>query len=148
MVLMEFGECADGATYIPRTCVYGVAIDARNCVLVATFKGRLVLPGGGIEAGERESQTLVREALEETGCDVVPGPLLGRARQWVTRPEVGKYRDKACAFYRMRVVAHRGPPTDPRHVARWLPAAAAATDLHYGSHRWAVERAVRDTTGA
>lgn len=159
MAVTEFGERRAGVTYLHRSCVYGVAIEAGDridcCVdppglaarsgrvLLARFKGRLVLPGGRIDSGETEREALIREAMEETGHAIEIGALLGRARQWVTRVEAGKYRDKRCGFYRIAAARRIGPPTDDRHDVSWHPAAEAIAGLSYASHRWAVELALR-----
>jgi 8-oxo-dGTP diphosphatase len=45
--------------------------------------GRWSLPGGRVEPGETDEQAVVREVREETGLQVVPGPLIGA----VDRPQ-------------------------------------------------------------
>ena len=138
MGVTEFGQRPENVTVHQRSCVYGVALDTREWVLVARFKGRLVLPGGGIDPGESELEALERETLEETGYQVEIGALIGRARQWVNRVETGKFRDKMSAFYRLDAARRLGPPTDPRHEAMWLPSDQVVGELSYESHRWAV----------
>ncbi len=47
--------------------------------MTVTAPGKLCLPGGGIEAGESESEALVREMQEELAIDVDPVGLCWRS---------------------------------------------------------------------
>ena len=53
--------------------------DGRFLIVEERASGVVVMnhPGGHIEAGESPEQAVVREALEETGCQVTAGELLG-----------------------------------------------------------------------
>ena len=69
----------------PELCVGAVAVMDGSLLLVRRATepsiGRWSLPGGRVEAGESIIAALVREVREETGLDVVCGPLRG----WVER---------------------------------------------------------------
>ncbi len=53
--------------------------DGRFLIFEERSSGIVVMnhPGGHIEAGESPEQAVVREALEETGCQITAGELLG-----------------------------------------------------------------------
>jgi 8-oxo-dGTP pyrophosphatase MutT (NUDIX family) len=53
--------------------------DGRFLIVEERSAGMVVMnhPGGHIEAGESPEQAVVRETLEETGCEITVGDLLG-----------------------------------------------------------------------
>lgn len=64
--------------YIDRDTVKAVIINNKNEIIF--FKGILV--GGGVEAGETNEQTLVREAMEEVGIEITIEKYLGTIVQY------------------------------------------------------------------
>lgn len=65
----------------PEVCVGAVAVVDEELLLVRRGTppghGRWSLPGGRIEGGELAAEAVIREVREETGLDVLCGPLLG-----------------------------------------------------------------------
>ncbi len=64
----------------PIVGVGAVVIDGTRVLLVRRgqepLKGEWSLPGGALELGETLQQGVVREVLEETGLEVVPGSIV------------------------------------------------------------------------
>jgi 8-oxo-dGTP diphosphatase len=69
----------------PALGVAGVCIDSDALLMIRRGRepqrGRWSLPGGHVEAGELMASAMTREVFEETGLQVVCGPLVG----WVER---------------------------------------------------------------
>jgi 8-oxo-dGTP pyrophosphatase MutT (NUDIX family) len=95
-------------------------------------------PGGGIDAGESEVETVVRELAEETGQDVDPDSVVGPlARRDVVHGYCDIVVDQRDAFYAVRVPAafevDTAGHTEEEQVTLltsrwWSPAELAATD--------------------
>jgi 8-oxo-dGTP diphosphatase len=67
-------------------CVGGLTYDDEGRLLLVQRgnepgRGLWSVPGGRVERGEDDAAALVREMREETGLDVVPGPLVGTVRR-------------------------------------------------------------------
>ncbi len=79
----------------------------KNIALVGTKVNKfLLLPGGGIEAGESIEDGIVRESLEEIGCRVKLGAPLGIVEDYRGRDK--KHKISHC--YIANVVGEKGSP--------------------------------------
>ena len=87
------------------------------------------LPGGGIDRGEQVLPALHREVQEETGYTIRPLLRLGAFRRFTYMPEYDLWAEKLCTIYAARPGLRRGPPTEPGHLAVWMPMAEALEAL-------------------
>ena len=71
-LLLDSGNYSEDMPVIERFSMRGVIFLGGKLLLVETANGDLKLPGGGMEGAETETETLIREVLEETGRHVIP----------------------------------------------------------------------------
>ena len=109
----------------PIVGVGAVILDGARVLLVRRahepLKGEWSLPGGAVELGETLEAALAREVVEETGLDVVVGPVV-EVLDRVQRAPDGRVEyhfvivDYLCTV-RAGVVAHGSDASDVRWVS-------------------------------
>jgi len=136
-----------GQHYRDRPGVYAVILDGAE-MLITEQNGDLLLPGGGIEAGESVIAALHREVWEETGWRVAPVRRLGVFRRYTWLYEE-KYRCRKTAhIYLCHAIRRLGPPVEPDHVPVWMRAGLAVSKLEQDGERMFAARAIGVPEGA
>lgn len=80
------GPDYEGVSERTRTSCRGIVLREGKLLLsYETSSGLWMIPGGGLEPGENESDCCVREVLEETGYVVAPSPCALRIEEHYKR---------------------------------------------------------------
>lgn len=92
LAIYDYKDYIENGTVGRRPSVRGVIIHAGKIALVYSRKyDYYTFPGGGIDAGERHIDTLIREVAEETGLIVIPASI--KEYGLVVRKEKGRIDD-------------------------------------------------------
>ena len=135
--MKEFGEKVKGVEYLRRPGSYAVIIkDNRIGVLKAKGYDTYFLVGGGIDAGESETETLRREAIEEIGFRIEIGEKTGTAIEYFYSERERQYIAKECHFYRVVLTAEADEKG--KHELVWITRNELHR-LHHQSYQWIVE---------
>ncbi len=147
----RFGRQPDAnRRYTPRPGAYAI-VDAGDGIL-ATFqeapRPELQLPGGGIDEGENPLAALSREVMEETGYAIHGIRRLGMFHRFTYMPEYDLFAQKQCHVFFARLGPRRSDPTEPGHMAVFLPWETALHELSVPGDRhflglWMRLRALR-----
>jgi 8-oxo-dGTP diphosphatase len=139
--MKEFGEKVKGVEYRRRPGSYAVMIkDDRVGVLKAKGYDTYFLVGGAIEAGESETETLRREAVEEIGFRIEVGEKAGAAIEYFYSEREKRYIAKECHFYR---VALAGKADEKgKHELVWITR-NELDRLHHRSYQWIAEQELK-----
>jgi 8-oxo-dGTP diphosphatase len=146
-MIRRYGETVEiGRRYTRRPGVYAVLLQGDH--ILATHQAAPVpefqLPGGGIDRGEHPIPALHREVLEETGWKIAVTRRLGAFRRFTYMPEYGFWAEKVCSVYLARPVRRLGPPSEPGHMAVWLPVDEALVRLGNAGDRAMLASLLRD----
>ncbi|MFD1344022.1 NUDIX hydrolase [Litorisediminicola beolgyonensis] len=142
-MIRRYGARPDpGRRYVLRPGVY--AILPRDDALLLTWQRvperEFQLPGGGIDPGESALSALHREVFEETGWRIAAPRRLGAFRRFTYMPEYDLWAEKLCTVFVARPVLRLDAPSEPDHLARWMPVAEAARRLGNPGDRAFVRR--------
>lgn len=134
-----------GIRYRNRIGAYAVITGSRGILLTyeAIGEGEWQLPGGGVDPGESPVRALAREAVEETGWRIAVGPRLTAYQRFSEMEGYGFHARKVCLIHVARAVMRIGEPTEPHHVAAWLPVDGALDLLTNAGDRDALCLAIR-----
>lgn len=72
LLILDANDYSDEMDEVVRTAVRGIIFVGDKIMLIEDSSGGVKLPGGGQEDGESDTDTLIREIREETGCSVIP----------------------------------------------------------------------------
>lgn len=138
---LVFGEPVAGETYKHRYVVSGVIVDGEGRIAVVRVGDRYFLPGGGIESGESEHETLIREAREECARGIVIGARLGEAVFHQYAPAYGGWMIHS-VYYCADFGPDLGTAPEPDHTLLHMSPDEARAHLFRRSDVWAVTRAL------
>ena len=131
-MIRRYGEVVKcGRRYSQRPGAYAILKQGDDVLLTHQAEPipEIQLPGGGIDPGESPVAALHREVFEETGWRIAAPRRLGAFRRFTYMPEYDLWAEKVCTIYLARPVRPHGPPSEPGHMALWLPVSLAAEKL-------------------
>jgi 8-oxo-dGTP pyrophosphatase MutT (NUDIX family) len=126
------GPGTDGAAHTFPVSVKGVALQDGKVLLLENERSEWELPGGKLELGEDPADCVAREISEESGWDVVAGPLLD-CWQYHIRPGA----DVLIVTYGCHVRSDAPPVVSSEHKRAGLfsPAQVPALNMPAGYKR-------------
>ncbi|HZS65133.1 MAG TPA: NUDIX hydrolase [Xanthobacteraceae bacterium] len=121
---------AEAEVHLQRPCLAVSAAIVRDGHVLVVRRARppalglFTLPGGRVEAGETLAEAVVREAREETGLTIEPGPLAGY-REVIARDTADRVeRHFVILAFAARWTVGEPRPNEEIAECRWLRPAA------------------------
>lgn len=135
-----FGTKDPKLDYQTRVGVYGVIPDhsGKRLLILGAPNHALFLPGGGVEPGESDEETLARELREEFGIKVSIDQRLGRAAEYFYSHHRKTAYYHPATFYACSHIEALGDPLETFNTLMRMPIELAAAELKRPTHRYGV----------
>jgi 8-oxo-dGTP diphosphatase len=135
-----FGRRIEGTAYVLRPGGYAVIAGSAGRIAVVWVKGKLFLPGGGVDPGETPETAVRREVREECGLEIADLTLLGTADEFLYAEGERTYFQKRCTFFATTVRGREDATAtqEDDHEVLWLDPEEAEHTLAHASQRWAL----------
>lgn len=138
-----FGERDPKLTYKTRIGAYVVVPDAaqKQILVVEPPNHSYLLPGGGIEPGESDVETIARELIEEVGGTMQITDYLGRASEYFYSTwRKQAYYHPAHFYAGTSLIKTQAPLEGDFNQIKWMPLEEAGAALKRPTHRWALAK--------
>jgi len=137
-----FGHPPDGVVATVRPSAYAIIRNDRGELAVVRTSEGVYLPGGGMDAGETPSETVIRETLEECGLAIRIGSWSSSAVQFAWSEAEQTFFEKRCTFVDAIVLGPDASRLEADHEVLWVEVNRASELLAHECHAWAVSRAL------
>ena len=125
------------AEYFSRKGAYIIPIKDGKIAVAETPKG-LFLLGGGIEPGESETESIVRECLEEVGCHATIDRLACTAEAFVVHPRKDFFHPVQ-SYYLGSISEQVCEPTEKDHTLKWFDYKELRGRMFTQMQNWAID---------
>lgn len=138
MNTIQFGNRIQPFEYFDRPGAYAVICNDKNEIGVVENNGLYFLPGGGIENGESQNETVLREVREETGIEVEIERFLGCANEYQISFNKTMKSNQIGYFFKCKRVADQHDQSDLSHEFKWIDISTVEHKISRRSHLWAL----------
>ena len=125
------------ADYYDREGAYVIPIKDNKVCIVKTPKGYFLI-GGGMDAGESETDCIIRECLEETGCNVIIKEKIASAETFCKHPKV-KFFHPIQHYYIGELSNKMQEPIESDHELEWVNINEIKGKMFAPMQEWAIQ---------